>query len=106
MTMATGCPLRTAAARLTAATMTRTQYGSTTYTYTPNGELTGKNGNGDITSYTYSELRELFDEYIKRDPPEACEGDRRANEQGRERANQDCRQTCGSLRPRELPPRY
>jgi len=56
-----------------------------------------------------SETRELFDEYVKRDPPSACNEDRSANRQGREGNPQDsCKDTCSSnsLRPPWLDPRW
>jgi hypothetical protein len=54
-----------------------------------------------------SETRELFDEYVKGDPPSACDEDRAANRQGRERDPQDsCKDTCNSLRPPWLNPRW
>ncbi len=54
-----------------------------------------------------SEVRELTDEYIKRDSPSACNADRAANRQGQGgNPNQSCQQTCGPLRPNGLSPRY
>lgn len=54
-----------------------------------------------------SEARELFDQYIKRDPPSECDADRAANRLGRQGApNLPCQEVCKSLRPPALDPRY
>ena len=44
-----------------------------------------------------SEARELTDEYLKGDPKEACNEDRKANERGRQGG--DCRKNCERYRP-------
>ena len=49
------------------------------------------------------EGRELFDEYIKGDPANACNADRAANSQGRVVASGgSCSQSCNPLRPNGL----
>ena len=62
---------------------------------------------GSDAAALISEGRELADEYIKRDPPSACDADRAANNQGRNGdSDESCSQVCGSLRPSGLDPRY
>jgi RHS repeat-associated protein len=63
---------------------------------------------GEGMAETISEVREIVDQYLKRDAPEKCDEDRRANEQGREGrdSNVSCEQVCSSLRPNGLNPRY
>jgi RHS repeat-associated protein len=55
-----------------------------------------------------SELRELFDEYIKRDTRSECDEDRKANKYGRDMANSNksCREICDKYRPSGLAPKY
>jgi RHS repeat-associated protein len=54
-----------------------------------------------------SEGRELFDEYFKGDSRSACDADRAANIKGRDSdPNTPCSQSCDSLRPNGLDPRY
>lgn len=52
-----------------------------------------------------SESREFLDEFIKRDPPAACNADRAANRFGRSPST-SCQTTCALLRPPGLDPRY
>ncbi len=62
---------------------------------------------GYDASEVITEVRELVDEYIKRDSPQACQADRDANQQGRNGdPTQSCYRVCDSLRPRGLHPSY
>lgn len=65
---------------------------------------------GDIESTLLSETRELFDEYLKGDPKEACDADREANDHGRDAGrndpNVDCREACDKFRPNGLDEKY
>ncbi|MCP4112564.1 MAG: hypothetical protein GY749_44730 [Desulfobacteraceae bacterium] len=71
--------------------------------------LASKRGSGGRTAAeALSESRELIDEYIKRDPPSACNADRIANQQGRQggSSHKSCKQICNSFRPKGLNPKY
>jgi RHS repeat-associated protein len=63
--------------------------------------LAVQHGAGGMTAATtISEGRELFDQYIKGNSPEACNEDREANKHGREaEQGQDCIERCKSLAP-------
>jgi RHS repeat-associated protein len=66
---------------------------------------------GMIESRMLSELRELTDEYIKGDSPQACDADRQANDHGRRGGSNNptglsCQQICSPLRPNGLPSNY
>jgi RHS repeat-associated protein len=54
---------------------------------------------GASWAWLFSELRELFDEYVKGDSWEQCEMDRAANETGRDPWFDDCERTCGRFHP-------
>jgi RHS repeat-associated protein len=75
-----------------------------------NCEAAKRGPGGELESYLLSEIRELFDEYIKGDSPQACNADRTANNQGRQAGsnnrNVDCRQACSNFRPPALDPKY
>jgi RHS repeat-associated protein len=62
---------------------------------------------GREAAESFSEGRELFDEYIKGDPRSVCDEDRAANKRGREgNPNEPCNKVCEPLRPAGLPSRY
>lgn len=75
-----------------------------------NCEAASRGAGGDIESSLLSEMRELFDEYVKGDPPSACNADRAANDHGRRAGrnnrNVDCSQACNPFRPNGLDPKY
>jgi len=62
---------------------------------------------GMVTSIAISEGREYWDQYVKKDPPAACEADRRANTTGRSGdPDLPCEVVCAPHRPPGMPPRY
>ncbi|MBK8164193.1 MAG: hypothetical protein IPK65_13970 [Gammaproteobacteria bacterium] len=76
-----------------------------------NCEAASRGPGGAFESSILSELRELTDEHIKGDSPQACNADRRANNQGRQggannSANSSCQQICSPFRPNGLPSNY
>lgn len=75
-----------------------------------NCEAARRGPGGATEASLVSETRELLDQYIKGDPPAACNADRAANDHGREAGrknrNVDCRKACNKFRPRGLDPKY
>ncbi len=75
-----------------------------------NCEAAQRGFEGVKESEALSEIRELLDEHIKGDSPEACDADRFANDTGRAggEANPDgnCRLICDQFRPSALSPSY
>ncbi|MDR2549862.1 MAG: hypothetical protein LBD10_06675 [Desulfobulbus sp.] len=62
---------------------------------------------GRDASELIGEDRELTDGHLKGDSRSDCDADRKANAQGRDsNSNISCSQSCSSLRPRKLAPRY
>ncbi|MGH9959100.1 MAG: RHS repeat-associated core domain-containing protein [Pyrinomonadaceae bacterium] len=66
-----------------------------------NCEAARRGRSGRRVSGAISELRELYDEIIKGDPPSACNGDRHANDVGRAggSACKPCSQVCAQFKP-------
>ena len=75
-----------------------------------NCEAARRGPGGATEAALVSELRELLDEYVKGDPPAACDADRAANDHGRQAGennrNVDCSQACNKFRPNGLDPKY
>jgi len=72
-----------------------------------NCEASRRGLGGSDAAKLISEVRELFDEYIKGDPRSVCDVDIAANRQGRESdPTKPCKDVCKSLRPRGLPSKY
>ena len=69
-----------------------------------NCQATNRGDGGWNAARLISETRELTDEYLKGDPPEACNADRRANKQGQKGG--DCKKTCAMFRPPYLDPKW
>ncbi len=60
-----------------------------------------------VVAVIISEGREGVDQYVKRDPPAACNADRSANSHGRGgNPSLPCRTVCAPFRPQGLPPQY
>ncbi len=58
---------------------------------------------GVFISILFSWVREFIDEYIKGDPPSACDADRAANKLGRYvKKYMSCKDACKPLRPCNL----
>jgi RHS repeat-associated protein len=63
-------------------------------------------GGADAASFI-GEGREVFDHYIKRDSPQACNEDRAANRTGQKTLfTESCQETCGGYRVPGLNPRF
>lgn len=75
-----------------------------------NCQSTQQGTSGFIVATVVSELRELFDYYIKGDSTKDCNDDHKANLHGRESAANcppcDCRKICEKFRPNGLSPAY
>ncbi|HKO42785.1 MAG TPA: Ig-like domain-containing protein [Pyrinomonadaceae bacterium] len=69
-----------------------------------NCEAARRGRSGRRVAGAISELRELYDENIKGDPPSACNGDRYANDIGRAggSACKPCHKVCGQFKPSGL----
>ncbi|MDR1008395.1 MAG: hypothetical protein LBL65_07565 [Campylobacteraceae bacterium] len=66
---------------------------------------------GYTISIGISEIREISDEYIKKDSAEDCNADRAANDYGRRGGSRksngvSCQQICDKYRPNGLPSNY
>ncbi|WP_432276111.1 RHS repeat-associated core domain-containing protein [Banduia mediterranea] len=76
-----------------------------------NCEAASRGPGGAFESRILSEVRELTDEHIKGDSPQACNADRQANNQGRQGGGNNptgssCQQICSPFRLNGLPPNY
>jgi len=72
-----------------------------------NCEATRRGEGGEFIAKTISEVRELFDQYIKRDAADECNQDRASNEAGRNiDESKSCTEICNKFRPVGLDEKY